>query len=138
MAIINIDYRDKREQRKFGLLIGSIFLVLGTIRFALHGFCLSAQILGGIGIVLILLGLIFPPALMPLFFLWLKIAEALNWVITKLLLLMVFYLILTPTGILYRVFKGDPLNRKWEPDRQSYWEEVDVQPKNIDEFRRQF
>ena len=138
MGLINIDYRDRKEQRKFGLVIGGIFLLLGVVRFIFHGFCLSAQILGGIGIVLIILGLVIPPSLMPLFFIWLKVAELLNLIITHLLLFIVFYLILTPIGILYRLFVGDPLNRKWESERESYWEEVEVQPQNIDEFRRQF
>lgn len=138
MALINIDHRDKREQRKFGLLVGGIFLLLGVIRYVLHGFCLSAQIFGGIGIALILFAFVLPIALMPILFIWLKIAEVLNLIITHLLLLIIFYLVVTPLGIIYRVLVGDPLNRKWEPERESYWEEVEVQPQNIDEFRRQF
>lgn len=138
MALINIDHRDRKEQRKFGLVVGGVFLILGVVRFLLHGVCLSAQIFGGIGLALILLGLLLPITLIPLLIVWIRFAEGLNWIITHLLLLIVFYLVLTPIGILYRIFKGDPLNRKWEPHRKSYWEEVEVQPQNIDEFKRQF
>ncbi len=138
MALINIDHRDKKEQRKFGLVVGGLFLILGIVRFLLHGVCLSAQIFWGIGLALIVLGLLLPIILMPLLFIWIRVAEGLNWIITHLLLLIVFYFVLTPIGILYRLFVDDPLNRKWEPHRESYWEEVEVQPQNIDEFKKQF
>ena len=35
---IKIDYTDKKEQRKFGLLVGAVFIIIGAIRWAIHGF----------------------------------------------------------------------------------------------------
>lgn len=133
-----MDYTDKKEQRKFGLLVGVLFIIIGAIRWAIHGFVGIPYIWWGIGGILILLGILFPKILQPVFFLWMKLAEALNWVMTRLFLLIAFYLVITPTGILYRLFKEDPLNRKWLSKDMTYWNEVETQPENIEEFRRQF
>lgn len=136
--MLKLDYTEKKEQRKFGLLVGSICIAIGIIRWFIHGFETIPYIWWTTGSILILLGLVCPKILQPILFLWLKLAEALNWIMTRLFLLITFYLIITPTGILYRLIKGDPLNRQWLPKDQSYWEEVEVQPENIEEFRRQF
>lgn len=135
---LKIDYKDKKEQRKFGLLVGVVFIIIGTIRWAIHSFVGIPYIWWGIGGVLIILGAIFPKILQPLFFLWIKLAEALNWLMTRLFLIIAFYLVITPTGILYRLLKGDPLNRQWLSKDKTYWDEVEAQPENIEEFRRQF
>ncbi len=135
---LQIDYKDRKEQRKFGLLVGAVIIAIGTLRWVFHGFVGIPYVWWGVGSALIFLGLIIPKSLQPVFYLWLKLAEALNWVITRLFLLIVFYLVITPSGILYRLLKGDPLNRQWLPKEQTYWDEVEVQPENIDEFRRQF
>lgn len=135
---LKIDYTDKKEQRKFGLLVGAVFIVIGMIRWAIHGFVGIPYIWWGIGGTLILLGILFPKILQPVFFLWMKLAEVLNWIMTRLFLFIVFYFIITPTGILYRLIKGDPLNRKWLSKDMTYWDEVEMQPENIEEFRRQF
>ncbi len=135
---LKIDYTDKKEQRKFGLLVGAVFIIIGAIRWAIHGFVGIPYIWWGIGGTLILLGILFPKILQPVFFLWMKLAEALNWVMTRLFLFVAFYLVITPTGILYRLFKEDPLNRQWLSKDVTYWNDVEMQPENIDEFRRQF
>ncbi len=135
---LKIDYKDTNEQRKFGLLVGAVFIIIGLIRWAIHGFVGIPYVWLGIGGILILFGVIYPKALQSVFFLWMKLAEALNWLMTRLFLLVTFYLIITPTGILYRLFKGDPLNRQWLSKNETYWDEVEIQPENIDEFRRQF
>ncbi len=135
---LKIDYKDKKEQRKFGILVGAVFIIIGLIRWAIHGFVGIPYIWLGVGGTLIVLGLLIPKVLQPLFFLWIKLADVLNWLMTRFFLLVAFYLVITPIGILYRLFKGDPLNRQWLSKDTTYWDEVEVQPENIEEFRRQF
>ncbi len=135
---MKINYKDKKEQRKFGILIGAICVLIGTARWAIHGFIALPYIWWGIGAVLIICGIVVPIILLPVFFIWLKLAEALNWLMTRILLLIVFYLIITPIGLLFRLVKGDPLHRQWLPKDATYWEEVEVQPETKDEFLKQF
>ena len=67
-----------------------------------------------------------------------KFALALNWVMTRVLLTIAFYLLVTPVALVYRLVAGDPLKRRWEPSESTYWEPPDEQPSDIDAYRNQF
>jgi hypothetical protein len=49
----------------------------------------------------------------------------LGWLVSNLLLGVVFYLVLTPIALLARAFGHDALRRHFEPDSDSYWIEED-------------
>ena len=134
---MNIDITDKREQRNFGLLIAVASVVIGCVRWAIHG--------GGppltfvyVAVGFLVLGIALPRALQPVLYLWIKFALLLNWVMTRLLLTLVWYLAITPTGLFRRLFAEDPLHRKWPPDGESFWEEPDDQPDDLDSYFNQF
>ncbi|MCE5270112.1 SxtJ family membrane protein, partial [bacterium] len=60
--------------------------------------------------------------------LWMKLAHALGWFNTRLLLILVFYLVLTPVGLLMRLFGKRPLSLGWDKDAPSYWIEREKKP----------
>lgn len=133
---LQIDISDRKEQRKFGLLMAGAFCVLGTVRSLLHGgFSPAWFVVGGVFLVL---GLVAPKVLQPVFWAWMKLAEALNYVMTRVLLALAFFVMLTPMRFLRQWFGDDPLKRKWEPDAESYWEEADEQPEKLDAYLKQF
>jgi len=135
---LKVDYKDRKEQRKFGILVGAIIILIGILRWVIHGFAFIPYLWWIIGGIVLFLGLLLPIVLQPIFFLWIKLADALNWAMTRLLLFLVFYLVIVPIGICYRLFKEDPLHRQWLSKNETYWDAVEVQPQNIEEFRRQF
>ncbi len=135
--MIDVDTGSRTEQRKFGWVMAAAFAVLGFLRYALHGFSHIPYVLWSLAIVFALLAAVYPPALRPVFVLWIRLAMALNWVMTRLLLGIVFYLILTPTGVMYRLFSGDPLKRQWLPDAPTYWEEPEEQPTDLERYKNQ-
>jgi hypothetical protein len=51
---------------------------------------------------------------------WMVVVRALAWVNTRVILTVVFYLILTPVGLVRRLMGYDPLNRRLEPDARTY------------------
>lgn len=134
--MLAIDTSDRGEQRKFGLVMAAVLVVLAVLRWWLKG---AAPVwLFGAAAALAALGLLLPAALRPLFVAWIKLAEVLNWVMTRVLLSLVFYLVLTPTALLYRVLSGDPLQRAWDPQAHTYWEDAEPQPADIEPYRNQF
>lgn len=134
--MLDIDTGDRREQRKFGLIMAAVLMVLGALRWWLKG---TAPVgLYGTAAALAALGLLLPAALRPLFTAWIKLAEVLNWVMTRVLLSLVFYLVLTPTAVLHRILSGDPLHRAWDPRAPTYWEDAEPQPTDIESYRNQF
>jgi len=64
-----------------------------------------------------------PMALLPLYRLWVKFAMALAWFNTRLLLAMVFYLVITPFGLVARLLGKDLLDQRIDRDAKTYWKE---------------
>lgn len=52
---------------------------------------------------------------------WMKIVLVLSWVNTRVLLFMIFYLILTPTGLILKLLRKDLLEQKISKTEKSYW-----------------
>ncbi len=133
-----LDTSSRVEQRKFGLLMAAAISVVGCIRWGLHGFEHIPTYFFAVAAVFLVLGLAVPKVLEPLFVVWMKFAEVLNWVMTRLLLSVAFFLLITPVRILVAIFSEDPLKRKWLPSSESYWEAAEEQPKELKDYRNQF
>ncbi len=123
--------QDKKEFRKFGVTIGLFLVIVGLFLFFRKND--HAVTVGIIGIGFLGIGLVLPIILRPFFILWMSLAAVMGFIMTRVILSLVFYLIFTPVGLVLRLLRKDLLNRKIEPDRQSYWElrlEDGYDPKN--------
>jgi hypothetical protein len=45
----------------------------------------------------------------------------LGWLISHAILATIFFLILTPIGLVARLVRHDPMERRTEPSKSSYW-----------------
>ena len=72
----------------------------------------SYQFIGIIALMFIGLGLVVPVMLKPLYFVWMTFAAILGWVMTRVILSIVFYLIITPIGLVTRIIGEDFLALK--------------------------
>ena len=98
----------EREGRRFGLQVGGAFAVLaGVARW--RGHPLSGWILGGLAVVLLGGGLAAPAALVPVFRGWMQMAHAISRVTTPIVLALVYFLVLTPIGLIMRATRHRPL-----------------------------
>jgi len=136
--MLDIDTSSRTEQRKFGLVMAAAIVVLGLIRYALHGFAQFPMWFFVMAGAFAVLGLAVPQALKPVLIVWLKFALVLNWVMTHILLTIVYWLVIAPMGTVMRIFSEDPLKRKWLPKEQSYWESPEEQPAELEHWRNQF
>jgi hypothetical protein len=107
------------ELRKFGLVTAGMLLLFFDLLIPwIWGFSMplwpviAAAILGGTGLVL-------PVALGPVYTIWMRFAEALGWVNTRIILSVIFFLIFFPFGVIMRIF-NDPMRRKLDDSAQSY------------------
>ena len=105
--------------RKFGLVALVFFgclcgLAIWKDKTVLTGFfgLLSAL---GLGFVLI------PGPLAPLYRGWLKVAHIIGLGLTMVMLTLAFYLVITPSAWLKRLFGGQPLPMKPDHDASTYW-----------------
>lgn len=53
---------------------------------------------------------------------WMKFAQVLGWINSRILLTVVYFIILVPVALISRMFNKDPLKLKWHPDLESYFE----------------
>ncbi len=103
----------KNPERSFGVSVGGVLLLLAAILLWRHR-VLRAEILGGIGAILLVLGLAAPPLLKYPSRYWWKFSRAFGHVMARFWLSLLFLLILTPVNIVWKLIGRDPLSRKRE------------------------
>ena len=62
-----------------------------------------------------------PPLQRPLYRGWMFSVMPIGWIISHLLLSAIYYLLLTPIGLIMKVVGYDPMRRKLEPSQETYW-----------------
>lgn len=107
------------ELRKFGITLGIVFGLLGTI-FCLRGreYFLYILILSALFLICAFCA---PMCLKPVHKLWMTFAMSMGWVMTRVILSILFYLVVTPIGLLARLFGKDFLDIKFDKTATSYW-----------------
>ena len=117
----------KKELRKFGLLIGIISLIIFFLfQNKVHFIFLIS------GLILVIFGLFIPILLKPFYFIWMALASIMNWLMTKLILSILFFFLLTPIGLLMRAFGKSFIDIKYNDKKDSFWEIRKVSTNNRD------
>lgn len=113
--------QDRKSLRKFGLVMAVALAVLGFLVFFLGSHPQRAFSLWAVGAAFLIIGLVLPIALRSIHICWMALALSLGWVMSRLILAILFYLVITPIGLIMRLFGYDPLMRKFDPNAQTYW-----------------
>ena len=129
--------RSFRVEREFGLIVGGIFLLLSGWWIYRGKFHSVSQVTLPLGAVLVLLGLVFPRALVYPNKAWMALAEVLSFVSTRVILAFVYFVIVTPIGFVKRLFGWDPLNRR-APKSESYWRPYSDRQRNPRHYEKMF
>ncbi len=113
----------RKALRNFGLVVGGVLLGIAALVLWRKGWTpnTAVYILGGIGGALVVLGLIVPAVLKPLYRVWMGLALVLGFVMTRVLLTVVFFLLFMPIGLVMRLLGRDPMHRRPDPSAASYW-----------------
>ena len=127
---------DNKKIRDFGFIIGFILLIIvGFLLYKERD--LNLPIIS-LGFLFIGLGLLQPVILKPIYLLWMNFAVVLGWFMTRLILGLVFYFIVSPIGIFARLFGKEFLELKKSSVNNSYWNFKNKKKSNQLEFERQF
>lgn len=126
----------RKKLRGFGFLMGFACFAFALFSALRHGHIhLALAVTGGI---FFFCALSAPGILRPAYVLWMRLAYVLSWVNTRLILILVFYLVFTPYGLLMRLFGNDPLERRLERGRGSYWIKKERGAFTKEPYERQF
>ena len=121
MALLEINWNpSRRELRHFALLCVGVFGAIAAYCFWFTASSVWAAVFGALA-VLGLIGCVRPGFLRPMYVVWMALALPIGWTISHLLLLVVYYLVLTPIGFVMRLFGYDPLARHFDRSAKSYW-----------------
>ncbi|MDZ7369539.1 MAG: SxtJ family membrane protein [candidate division KSB1 bacterium] len=78
----------------------------------------------------------FPSLLKPLFSAWMILSLLLGWIMSRLLLTIVFFIVITPISFLMSLLGKDPLNRRFDKNAPTYWSTKPNDPHR--DFQKQF
>ena len=106
------------SNRSFGLLFFLVFLIISLWPLSYEGEIRIVTLI--ISIIFLILGLINSNILKPLNFLWMKFGIFLGKIISPLVIGIIFFIVVTPIGILMKLAKKDSLKLKFNDDN-SYW-----------------
>ena len=107
------------SNRAFGLVFVGFFALIGVMPAIFGGRLRLWALL--LSIVVLLLTLLVPSALTPLNRLWMRFGLLLHRVVSPIVLGIMFFLVVTPTGWLMRAMGKDPLRLRRDPGAASYW-----------------
>jgi len=112
--------RSFRAEREFGLVVGGIFVLLSAWWLYRGKFSSVVIVTLPLGGLLVLFGLLYPRALVWPNRAWMKLAEGLSFVSTRVILAIIFFGVITPIGLIKRALGWDPLRRR-ATSSDSYW-----------------
>ena len=126
---------DKKDLRGFAYTIGIILIIISAILFYYNNPIFKIFI--KISASFILVGFVTPIILKPIYLVWMVFAVILGWIMTRVILSLVFYLIMTPIGLLTRLIGEDFLGLK-KTDSGSYWNLRDSNYETNQDYEKQF
>ena len=110
---------EKSDLRNFGITISVILLIIAGFLFWKEKE--SFQILFTFGVTLCILGIAIPFILKPIYWVWMIFATIIGWIMTRMILSLMFYMIFTPIGFILRLFGKQFIELNWNKTENTYW-----------------
>ena len=80
-----------------------------------------AIVLAALALTLGPLGLVWPRVMKPIFVGWMRLTHPIGWVVSRLVLGLIFYGLFTPFAWVFRLMGRDALRLKPQPQASTYW-----------------
>jgi hypothetical protein len=126
----------KRELRKFGITVGIGFAVFAALGFwrgkGFYPYFAAASA------VFLCFGLAAPMPLRPVHRVWMAVAQAMGWFMTRVILTVLFYAGFTPIGGLGRLFGKRFMEMGVDPSKDSYWDYRERTAPDPERYEKQY
>ena len=106
------------SNRSFGIVFFVVFLIIAIYPLSHNGDVRLWSVI--ISVIFLVLGLLNSKILTPLNKLWFKLGIFLGKIVSPIIMGIIFFLVVTPTGLIIRLLGKDVLNLKYNKN-QSYW-----------------
>lgn len=108
------------SERSFGFVFAAVCGGLGGW-WTYHGDVERGYPALGLAVAFLLIALLFPALLRPLNVLWFKFGLLLHKIVSPLVLGLLFFIVVTPVALIFKVLGKDPLSLSLAPKAESYW-----------------
>ena len=112
------------SNRSFGIVFFTVFLIIATYPLINNGEIRIWSLI--LSLVFLILGLLNSKILYPLNKIWFKFGLLLGRIVSPLVMVIIFFLVVTPIGLLMRILNKDLLNLNFNKSK-SYWIEKNEQ-----------
>jgi hypothetical protein len=109
----------KSNLKKFGFAFGLVFIALAVFVFIRHKQITLPFIFASV--TFFAFAITAPGLLKIIYIPWMKLVFIIGWINTRIILIIIFYLLLTPIALLMRLLGHDFLDRKMKNGKDSYW-----------------
>ena len=110
--------KNKSSNKSFGIVFFLVFLLIGVYPLINDDSIRIWSLI--ISLIFLILGLINSNILTPLNQIWFKFGILLGKIISPIIMGIIFFLVVTPTGLIMRILRKDLLNLKFN-NSKSYW-----------------
>jgi hypothetical protein len=127
---------DKSDWKKFGITMGIILAIIGFFllwkknNYFEYSFFLA--------VAFFIPGLILPSLLKPVYKAWMALSVVMGFIMTRVIMVIIFYLIITPLGLIARITGKNFLDMKIDKNAKSYWITREKTQKVKSDYERQF
>ena len=107
------------SNRSFGIVFFFVFLIISLWPLTNENPLRVWSIF--VAIIFLILGLMNSKLLAPLNMLWFKFGKLLGYIVAPIVMGVVFFVVITPTGLIMKIIGKDLLNNKYNNKIKSYW-----------------
>ncbi len=122
MAMLEINKApSKRELNWFGVIILAVTGAIGAMVFFKTEGTTAAGIVWAVGGVIVAVYYAVRPLRWPIYIGWLHFFFPIGWTVSHLIMVIIYYVVITPIGLVMRLVGYDPMKRKFDREASSYW-----------------
>ena len=126
-----------RDLTILALLFLAILSVIGAFQLFWKGSD-SGHYWIGAGVVFAATRLV-PPLFRQLYRFWIRLSVILGYFISRIILIITYFVAAAPVGIIMRILGKDPMERKRDPQAPTYWIKRDVEEDfSVERYEKQF
>ena len=126
----------RKNLRNFGLSVGFVCVAVAGFLFwkekEAYGYFFA------IGLILVCCGSTLPHFLKPVYLVWMRFASILGWIMTRVILCLLFYLIITPIALVSRLMGKQFIDLEWDAKQRTYWKYMKLNESSREGYKKQF
>lgn len=126
-----------KDLKQFGIMLGAILAIFGLVQF-FKGRTLWYPWFFGFSLFIFCIALIIPMALKGVYSVFIKIAHWIGRFNTAVILILIYFVVITPIACVLKILGKDLLNRKIDKKIKSYWDNRVVIKSSKQQLEKQF